>query len=222
MWSRTLGGVSPSRPARFESTPLTYPRCFGGSPERPSKAVAEAAEYNPVGCGLHNSDRDAVDRPLPNFEDPDALLHRPSDRPLPCGFGPVARHWRPRRLYGGTYDQAWAEQRIPLWPSDLNERFFSAAAPALLAVPHLNGGEPVHIVGMSPYGAYEFSLPRVHLQVRFEQQGKSTRKLMMLDAVQFEPDAFSFTMVWRAYVVADPLTVDAVVVRALEPWELDR
>lgn len=218
VWSRTATGVVPSRPAAFESVPLSYRRCFGGAHERPSGAVAEAAEYNPVGVGLHDGERHAVDRPLPNFEDPDALLRRPADRPRPAGFGPVARHWRPRRGFAGTYDAAWLERRVPLWPDDLDERFFSAAAPGLLAVPHLVGGEPVQILGMSPEGAHEFALPRVHLRVRFETDDRTIRESMVLDAIHFEPDSSIFTMYWRASVAADPLTVRAVV-RTCEPWE---
>lgn len=222
VWSRTATGVGPSRPEPFESIPLTYRRCFGGSPERSSKTVAEAAEYNPVGCGLYNGERDALDRPMPNFEDPAAPLRRPDDRPLPCGFGPVARHWRPRRLHAGTYDQDWADRRVPLWPHDLDERFFSAAAPGLLAAPHLVGGELVRIAGVSPDGDHAFSLPSIHLRVRFELAARSIRKDMVLDAVELEPDRSMFTLSWRAAVAADPLSVRAVVVRALEPWERAR
>lgn len=219
-WSRGITGVVPSRADPFESIPLTYWRCFGGAPARPARDVAEAAEHNPVGCGLHNSGGEAVGSPLPNFEDPDALLCGPGDRPRPCGFGPVARHWRPRRLFAGTYDQAWAERRVPLWPKDLDERFFAAAAHGLLAVPHLEGGEPVRIVGMSPDGAFEFSLPRVHLQARFELGTGSVKRRLILDAIEFDPDASLFTMYWRAHVVADPFNIGVVIVRALATWEL--
>lgn len=222
VWSRALSGVRPSRPTPFQSLPLSYLRCFGGNPERASRAVAEIAEHNPVGRGLHTRDRDAVDQPLPNFEDPAARIESLTDLPRPCGFGPVARHWRPRRDHAGTYDAAWVEQRMPLWPADLDERFFSAAAPGLLAFPHLEGGEPVRIAGMAPAGAHEFSLPRVHLQVRFEANNGMTRKVMVLDAIHFEPDDATFTMVWRASIAADPLSVGAAVVRTLEPWELGR
>jgi hypothetical protein len=211
-WTRGVTGVSPGRADSFTAIPLTYRRCFGG----------ESSEYNPVGCGLHMSSSEAVGSPLPNFEDPEALLHGPADRPLPCGFGPVARHWRPRRAFGGTYDRAWAEQRVPLWPKDLDERFFSAAAPGLSATPHLVGGELVQLVGVSPDGDYQFSLPQVHLQARFEVGAESTRRRLVLDAIEFDADAGVFTMWWRAYVVADPLKVGGVVVRALAPWELQR
>ncbi|WAS91093.1 DUF2169 family type VI secretion system accessory protein [Nannocystis punicea] len=222
VWSRTAAGVRPSSPAAFESLPLDYRRCFGGSPERPSPSVAMAAEYNPAGCGLHDSDRDAVDRPLPNFEDPAALLMRPADRPRPAGFGPIARHWRPRRNYAGTYDQDWVEKRAPLWPKDVDERFFSAAPPGLLATPHLVGGEPIRIVGMSPHGDYVCFLPRVQLRARFALADRSIYRCMVLDAVHFDMDTETVRITWRASIVADPLAVRAVVVRELDPGDVAR
>ena len=220
VWSAGVTGPTPGRPKPFVSLPLGYERCFGGTPARFLRSTAAATEHNPVGRGLHDSERDARDQPLPNFEDPDAPLQTLTDRPRPCGFGPIARHWRPRREFAGTYDRAWLERRAPLWPADLDDRFFSAAAPGLQATPHLEGGEPVQIVGMSPHGAHAFTLPRHHLQARFEVGRDSHRRRLILDAVHFEPDAASFTMYWRAHLVADPLTVAVAVVRALAPWEL--
>jgi hypothetical protein len=222
VWGHGVGGASPSRPLPFTSMPLSYTRCFGGTPANPSRAEAEAAEHNPVGRGLHGSEREAIGQPLPNFEDPQALLAGLPDRPRPCGFGPVARHFRPRRGFAGTYDQAWQDHRMPLWPKDLDERFFCAAAPGLCAQPHLQGGELVRIAGMAPDGAYEFPLPRVRLEARFEVGKSAIRRRMVLDAISFETEASSFVMTWRTYVAADPLAVAAVVVRALAPWEAER
>lgn len=219
-WTRGVTGVTPGSAQTFESIPLTYRRCFGGSPARPARDLAEAAEYNPVGCGLHNSSSDAIGSPLPNFEDPDALLRGPGDRPRPCGFGPIARHWRPRRDFAGSYDRTWTERRVPLWPEDVNEHFFAAAAPGLLAVPHLEGGEPVRIAGMSPDGEFAFSLPRVHLQARFDLGAGSVRRRLALDAIEFDLDARSLTMYWRAHILADPLKIGATVLRVLAPWEV--
>lgn len=219
MWQRSLGGTGPSRPKPFTAIPLSYSRCFGGAPVDPSRADAEAGEHNPVGCGLYRSAREAVDRPLPNFEDPRALIRSLGDRPPPWGFGPVARHWRPRRTFAGTYDRAWQNERMPLWPADLDERFFCAAAPGLCARPHLQGGEAVRIAGMDPDGAREFSLPRVRVEARFEVGSSSIRRRLVLDAISFELEASSFVMTWRAYVAADPLTISTVVVRTLAPGE---
>lgn len=59
VWGHGVAGPSPTRPLPFTSMPLVYERCFGGAPANPTKAVAEIAEHNPVGRGLHGSDRAA-------------------------------------------------------------------------------------------------------------------------------------------------------------------
>lgn len=135
-------------------------------------------------------------------------------------FGPIARHWQSRRTLAGTYDEAWLEHRIPLWPFDLDERFFSAASPGMLVVPHLQGGEPVRIVGTSPAGAFEFGLPLVVLQARFATMGSSIRRRLVLDAVDIDTDAEVVTMTWRASVAMSPLRLHSVVLRTLAVWEL--
>lgn len=220
VWSRGMG-VRPSGAQPFTRIPLVYERCFGGAPERAAGAVAIAAEHNPVGRGLYASEREAVGQPMPNFEDPQMLLESPSQRPRPCGFGPVARHWRPRREFAGTYDGRWMETRLPLWPPDLDERFFLAAAPGLQARPYLTGGESVRIAGMHPDGELVFMLPRLRLRARFERRRTSVRRSLVLDAVELDNDSGILTMTWRGSLVSDPLAIGAVVVRTLDDWESD-
>lgn len=219
-WTAGIG-VAPGRPQPFTRIPLVYERCFGGDPERATGSVALAAEHNPVGRGLHASEREAIGQPLPNIEDPRDLLDSPARHPRPCGFGPVARHWRPRRGFAGTYDQAWLDARIPLWPSDVDERFFHAAPPELQASQHLVGGELVRIFGMHPDGPHTLRLPRYRLRARFERGRSTARKPLVLDAVEFDTDLGALTMTWRVALVANPLELGAVVVRALEDWEDD-
>ena len=218
VWTHHLT-LGPGRPIPFTSMPLSYARCFGGSPPNPSRSVARAAAMNPVGRGLHNSEREALGQPMPNCEDPAKLLSSAADRPHPCGFGPIARHWSPRVEYGGTYDQTWMDARLPLWPHDLDLRFFQAAAPGLRASPRLVGDEPARIIGASPDGAYVFKLPHFRLQVRFESDSGAVRRMMVLDAVEFDTDARQTSMTWRVALPADPLTMGGVVVRVVEPWE---
>lgn len=220
VWSQGMT-VGPGRPQPFTKLPLLYERCFGGAIERATGALALASEHNPVGRGLFANERDAVGQLMPNFEDPTALLDSPSQRPRPCGFGPVARHWRPRRDFAGTYDQLWMDSRLPLWPKDMDERFFLAAAPGLQARPHLRGGEAVRVVGMHPDGDFVLALPRLRLRARFEQGKGSVRRPLVLDAVEIDTDAGTLTMTWRASLVSDPLAVSAVVVRTLDDWEAE-
>lgn len=202
-WHRGMGGLVPSSPLPFESLPIRYERCFGGSPPEPSPEVAMRADLNPVGCGLFERAADAIDQPLPCFEDPSALIRSPLDRPRPAGLGPIPRPWQPRRQFSGTYDQSWLEQRAPLWPRDLDERFFCAGAPGLVTRSHLVGGEPVVLVGFSPDGPHRFRLPYVPLLATFRFRHRKEQQPMILDAIAFEPDDGTFTMIWRAGIVMD-------------------
>ncbi|WP_106391006.1 DUF2169 domain-containing protein [Enhygromyxa salina] len=139
--------------------------------EHGARCRNSGTRHNPVGEGLVPSFTSAVDRALPNIEDPNQLIQSPSDLPIPAGFGPIARHWGPRRVFAGTYDDAWATKHAPLWPADLDERFFRAASPGLQAPEHLVGGEPVRLVGLHPDGAIEFAAARLHLAPRSLSSG---------------------------------------------------
>jgi hypothetical protein len=193
---------------------LVYERCFGGS----------ASEHNPVGRGLFARERDAIGQLLPNIEDPDSAVTSITDRPRPAGFGPIARNWRPRRDYGGTYDDAWQQTRAPLWPKDVDPRLMNAAAPGLVAHPSLVGGELVRLFGVHPDGPIEFTLPTIILQAKFELRRGQARHRMRLDGLRLEPDDCTFTLYWRAATVLgrDLFEVEGVVVRQLHEWEFEQ
>lgn len=188
-WMRTRGGVRASPPDPYESVELRYEYCVGG-PLAPS---------NPVGCGLYQNAHDALEQPLPRIEDGEHPLHDWSERPRPLGFGPIARHWQPRCGYAGTYDEAWRAERAPLWPKDLDLRFFNAAPPGLSFDPHLSGGEPIRVVGCHPDGDYRFDLPRLRLSARtYYRRTSMDVRAMRLDAVEIDAEAGSVQLVWRA------------------------
>ena len=224
VWVRGLAELRPSPPVTFQRLPLVYERSFGGSPADPSPMARMIARMNPVGRGLFERASEAEDQPLPNFEDPSDRISSLRSRPLPVGFGPIARYWLPRLQYAGTYDQSWIEHRAPLWPDDMDERFFCAASPGLCAVPHLRGGEVVELVGLSPDGPIIFALPDPVLQAKFYLGRRTELRRMMLDAVSFDCDARRLTMIFRASqeVEGGLLSLERTLVRELEAWELDR
>lgn len=221
VWQRGLFSLRPSDPVPFATMPLLYERCFGGQLARATGEDAAAVDRNPLGCGLYASGTDVVGQPLPNLEDPTALIRSPSDRPLPQGFGPVARGWMPRRAFAGSYDATWVAERAPLWPTDVDPRFLSAAAPGLFASPHLQGTEEVVLTGLHPSGAIRFRLPYWPLVAKFRFAHRIERRRLRLEAIFLEPDELAVTLIWRTSVSASPsmLQLRQSVVRVLQSGE---
>jgi hypothetical protein len=191
-------GTSMTWVAPFERMPLVWERAFGGRDETPSGMRMYAP--NPVGVGFRAADgiRSLRDLPLPNVEDPRALIQSWKDAPPPAGFAPVAPHWEPRRSYAGTYDAAWQEQRAPYLPRDFDARFFHLAPPGLTVSQRLRGGEPVEVSGATADGVLRFVLPAAQIEVAFSLDRGTTSHPAELDTVVIEPDAARLTMVWRA------------------------
>jgi hypothetical protein len=184
MWERAYGGVAASS---TEQRPAFEPR-------------------NPIGCGFEMNTRDALGKPIPNIEDPRQPISDVAERPRPMGVAPVARNWQPRVSYGGTYDDAWRRQRAPLWPTDLDERFFCSAPGYLQASPHLTGGEEVLLNGLHPDGLINFRLPTLRLACLSRFVGRTVPSTPVLDGVLIETDVNRLTMYYRAAVPA-PLSL---------------
>lgn len=200
-WALVLGLPRIEGPEPFERIPLVWERAFGGvQPRKGEDEVEGAEERNPVGTGFVKKRTSSfVDGlALPNVEDPSHLLKTPGQRREPAGFGIVARHWLPRRPLFGTYDEAWMKNRMPLPPADLNPRAFCGAPEVLQARPHLRGGEPVSMDGVSPDGPVRFELPRVDHRWEVRVGNDWTELHPLLDTVVLEPDASRVTLVWRA------------------------
>ncbi|WP_224366122.1 DUF2169 family type VI secretion system accessory protein [Hyalangium versicolor] len=221
VWYRGALGLKASAPRPFESMPLRYERSFGGAAQTTGKEPPASEPRNPVGLGFYGSAKEAIEQPLPNLEDPLHLMRSPTERVQPTGFGPIARGWQPRLGFAGTYNEAWVENRAPLWPRDFDPRFFLAASPGLVASPGLKGGEPVVLSGFSPDGQIAFPLPHHRLMVKTVFRHRVDRREMELDAVLLESEERALTLIWRTTVPTHrELTQhESSIVRELESWE---
>lgn len=212
-WYRTATGVAISDPVAFTRVPLVWERAFGGK-----DAAAEGAfeARNPIGVGYTSaSDAERIDGVrLPNVEDPEALIGSPSDRPAPAGFGFVGRHWAPRASLAGTYDDAWRRDRAPLLPLDFDDRFFNGSP--LVSAKHLQGGEPVHVIGASETGELRFDLPTATPDISLSLRGAARDLVPKIDTVVVLADERRVVVLWKAteLVPRELVRVDWVRVRA--------
>jgi hypothetical protein len=198
-WGNLLGMTQISEPKPFERIPLIYERAFGGtddSPEQPGDMEGEPR--NPVGRGLRaKKSRKPVDSiTLPNIEDPRNLISRLGDRPAPVGFTFIAKSWKPRSDYAGTYDAAWQAERMPLLPKDFNPKFYTAASEGL-SVPFLNGGEMVDLLNLTPARQERFVIPKVDMQASFLVDASPTLIKMQLDVIVIDAVKTKLVMVWH-------------------------
>lgn len=204
-WERSGAGWRPSSPQTWERMPLRWELAWGGvAPQGPdAKEPPPHEPRNPVGRGITAKDGPTPDQPLPNLEDPNALIASPGDRPVPVGFAPIAPTWQPRRSFAGTYDEAWTQQRAPYLPLDFDPRFFHVAPPELIAPGFLQGGEPVELAGFTAGPPIRFALPQCGLSLEFDFDGSLTPVTPQMEMVLFEPDAGRFQMLWRAALAVD-------------------
>jgi hypothetical protein len=197
-WQNRLLGLAMTEPEPFLTMPIVYERAYGGvgrMSEDPNKVKQE--QRNPVGRGFAVSASHLVGRPLPNIEDPRALITSWRRRPRPAGFGPIASHWSPRAELAGTYDQAWEEERQPLLPHDFDDRHYQCAPEDQQASGFLRGGEPVELRNLSARGAVGFTLPRIYLAFRTYFGEEAVEHRANLHTVILEPDDERVVLVWH-------------------------
>jgi len=189
----------PSNPRPFAKVPLIFERAFGGwdttSPD-PSKHTFD--ERNPAGLGFAASRASKPDgMPLPNLEDPRALIKQPKDRPAPFSFGFLSPAWMPRRSHAGTYDARWQKERYPLLPLDFDPTFYQSSPPEQTIAGYLQGGEPVSLRNACPTGDLAFSVPSRPLEITVWLRGKSTSYRPTMDTFVIEPDDARAICVWK-------------------------
>ncbi|HSI49050.1 MAG TPA: DUF2169 domain-containing protein [Ideonella sp.] len=192
-------GAGSGRP--FVKMPLVYERAFGGAAVDPEDPERDWDWRNPVGCGYARRGGAAVGVPLPNLESTDRLINAWTDRPAPAGFGAIGCHWQPRLRHAGTYDQHWLDERQPLWPEDLDDRYFQCAPEDQQSPAFMVGGEPVALLNMTQGGGLlRFQLPRLHLgfETRFQRGERELHTVRRLHTVIFEPDAPRVSLVWHS------------------------
>jgi hypothetical protein len=217
MGDRTwLSDGTPSAPQSFSGIPLVWERAFGGvHRDDPEHVLAE--ERNPIGVGFRGkrAAEQMIGQPVPNLEDAAAPLNNWDEVPAPACFAPISPSWLPRRLYAGTYDEAWQQRRAPYLPVDFDPRFFQCASAEMCFDRHLQGGEPVHISGATEDGPIDFIVPSVRPAIEVKLAGQLQEAPPNLETLLFEPDENRASMTWRAALPCDRkvLKVENIVIK---------
>lgn len=161
VWVKGVLGMSATEPLSVTEVPLIYENAYGGVDTSVEMEHGNPLEVrNPVGKGYHHKKGQwIVNSPLPQIEDPSNLITHYNDSPEPVGFGFTSPNWHPRKMFAGTYDETWLNERSPLLPGDFNPLFHNAASSQLVTKGYLNGDEPVQILNASPWPKLVFHLP---------------------------------------------------------------
>jgi hypothetical protein len=201
VWTyHALGGWMLSRAAPTTVVPLCYENAFGGSATAGDRDVI--CEHNPVGRGV--VDKASVDRSQPIVA-PSVMASDDFEPTLDGshsveGFGPIAKHWLPRRRHAGTFDDAWVEKRSPQLPLDFSPLFHNCAHPDLIYPRHLEGDEAVRLERLHPEREIlSFVLPSLQVFVVVtDGAGFRYASRARLDTLGLEPAANKAALVWRA------------------------
>jgi hypothetical protein len=196
IYEKGLIGIRAGIIKPFIKMPITYERAYGGwephQPECPNPPEFEMK--NPIGCGYFPMPGNLA----PNIEYPDSKL-----RKEPAGFGPIPPNWDPRVRYAGTYDEVWREERFPLFPKDLDDRFFLCSPEDQRPRIHLRGGELVELSNLTINGRLNFVLPKVAFRFETEFLNKPTViHRGTLHSVIIEPDVPRVILVWQTALSA--------------------
>jgi hypothetical protein len=190
------GSARDRSPAPFTRLPIVYERALGGV-----TAKGETCLENPVGLGWRGArpaDPSLV-TVLPNIEyaNPRAAFREGVE--LPAGFGIVARHWRPRIGFAGTYDAAWLESTWPLLPADFDPRF-NQVAPGDQQTEEIVGGEVVELTHVTPSGHWRFRLPKLDVPVHLVHADRVEPRALRIDTVAIDANRRTVTLKWRLAV----------------------
>src|SRR5262249_55095248 len=138
--------------------------------------------HNPGGKGYYIEEANAVDKPLPNIEDPNQRIQNWNDQPEPVGVGLTPQGFGPRLQRSVRFDPKTG-QMLEIKPT-----FFNAAFPALIA-PRVAAGDRVRVMGMRADGPIEFVLPPCSLRVQLRFGDQWIEREPAIDQVGIEADS---------------------------------
>jgi hypothetical protein len=158
--------------------PLTLSQAFGGKYTWDGLEVPYS--NNPDGKGFARDAADALDKPLPNLEDPDHLIRSFKDTPDPVGVGVRPMSFGPHLTETVKFDEKGILR-------ELSPRFFNAAFPKMIAE-RVEPGDLVTLEGVSPDGPIRFTIPPLPLAVDLRVGGTRLVRPLTVDQIGIETE----------------------------------
>ena len=206
-------GLAMSAAEPFDKHPIRYEDAYGGSDfADPDPRKQRMDMRNPIGKGVKARAADLLHTPAHRIEYPQG---QPSKMP-PAGFGAIPSYWSPRAEFAGTYDAAWVEHTKPLLPRDYDERFTLSAPLDQRAPAYLQGGEPVHLVNLTPEGVLRTTVPKVDLVLTTRVNGRRETRAGTLVTIVLEPDDRRLMAVWHMSLLIPMTEIDFLVQTIIE------
>ncbi|MEZ4439196.1 MAG: DUF2169 domain-containing protein [Polyangiaceae bacterium] len=195
MYYRGAGGrVVVGEGAAFVQKPIVYERAYGGI----SADALLSEPRNPIGRGMAATEDELVDTPAPQVELADEPITSAGDRPAPVGLGAIAANWQPRAGFGGTFDERWQKERMPLMPEDFDPRFNNAAHPLLQLAEPLAPGLSFGVDGMSLDGPIAAQVPDLGVTVTgLFDDGSVRPEPLVLDTLVIDTEGARFAVSGR-------------------------
>jgi hypothetical protein len=178
----------PSDPDPFTELPMTWERAYGGAAEIDGRRIPHPD--NALGRGYLVPGAPVEGVPLPNLEDPAALLRRCDENPRPLCLAPL-----PRGSLFQSEDATSVDEETGAMV--VHARFFNVAHPRF-RVPALLGGEDVTLTGMTAGGPFAFTVPSLPLHVEVLLEKRRYSFPIRVDTLCLLPDERRVVLTWRA------------------------
>jgi len=187
VWQRSGAGLTPSAPKPFLEMPLTPAHAFGGKDEWDGLSVPYPD--NEQGKGYYLEEEHAEGRPLPNLEEPDALITAWADHPEPAGVGacPLTSGARLRNGLGLDDEGRITEMRPTLYNAAFPRMILKSARP----------GDSVRVDGVLGEGPLTFVIPDAAPRVRLTFGDEIIERPLAIDQIGIEADRLRVFLAYR-------------------------
>ncbi|MBK8598939.1 MAG: DUF2169 domain-containing protein [Holophagales bacterium] len=188
-WERSAGGLRATEPLAFREMPIVWANAYGGKLTTPVGDMPNTD--NPVGKGFFLDDREGDGVPLPNVEDPNALIRSPKDLPKPVG-------WAPYPMAGGVRMAKLRDADGIALPAEVVEPWIMGWAHPDLIIETPAAGTRIEVQGLSAGGPIATTVPPLPARATLVLGEESRSLSPRLDTIIVQAEERRLVVRWRA------------------------